>query len=149
MGRGAMAEVYLGQQRLLNRRVAVKVLKPELANDPAYLKRFERKAQAAAALVHANIVQIHEVGHSDGLHYIVQEYVGGLNLRQWLAGTGRRNWAGLSIMRQTAAAWRRPPTKASSTATSSRKTSCSPTPARSRSPISASPASPATPKAST
>ena len=105
VGRGAMAEVYLGQQRLLNRRVAVKVLKPELANDPAYLKRFEREAQAAAALVHANIVQIHEVGHSEGLHYIVQEYVGGLNLRQWLARHGPAKLGrALSIMRQTAAA---------------------------------------------
>ena len=100
-----MAEVYLGQQRLLNRRVAVKVLKPELADDPAYLKRFEREAQAAAALVHANIVQIYEVGHSDGLHYIVQEYVGGLNLHQWLARHGPAQLGrALSIMRQTAAA---------------------------------------------
>ncbi len=105
VGRGAMAEVYLGQQRLLNRRVAVKVLKPELADNPAYLKRFEREAQAAAALVHANIVQIHEVGHSDRLHYIVQEYVGGLNLRQWLARHGPAKLGrALSIMRQTAAA---------------------------------------------
>src|SRR5580704_7239341 len=72
LGRGAMADVYLAEQSGLNRWVAVKILKPELANDPVCLKRFSREAQAAASLVHANIVQIHEVGHSDGLNYIVQ-----------------------------------------------------------------------------
>ena len=105
LGRGAMAEVYLAEQGRLKRWVAVKILRPELADDITYLKRFEREAQAAASLVHANIVQIHEVGHVDGLHFIVQEYVQGQNLRDWLA----RNWPpllqqALSIMRQIAAA---------------------------------------------
>ena len=105
LGRGAMAEVYLAEQCRLKRRVAVKILKPALAEDHTYLKRFERKAQAAAGLVHANIVQIHEVGHGDGLHYIVQEYVGGLNLRQWIARYGPADLGrAVSIMRQTAAA---------------------------------------------
>ena len=99
-----MAEVYLAEQCRLKRRVAVKILKPALAEDQIYLKRFEREAQAAASLVHANIVQIHEVGHADGLHYIVQEYVAGLNLRQWIARYGPADLGrALSIMRQTAA----------------------------------------------
>jgi serine/threonine-protein kinase len=104
LGRGAMAEVYLAEQCRLKRRVAVKILKPALAEDHTYLKRFEREAQAAAGLVHANIVQIHEVGHADGLHYIVQEYVAGMNLRQWIARYGPADLGrAVSIMRQTAA----------------------------------------------
>ncbi len=105
LGRGAMAEVYLAEQCRLQRRVAVKVLKPALAEDHTYLKRFEREARAAASLVHANIVQIHEVGQGDGLHYIVQEYVAGMNLRQWIARHGPADLGrAVSIMRQTAAA---------------------------------------------
>ncbi len=105
LGRGAMAEVYLAEQTPLKRWVAVKILKPELANDPTYLKRFEREAQAAASLVHANIVQVYEVGHIDGLHFIVQEYVQGQNLRDWLARKGPPELRpALSIMRQIASA---------------------------------------------
>ncbi len=100
-----MAEVYLAEQSPLKRWVAVKILRPELADDQTYLKRFEREAQAAASLVHANIVQIHEVGHVEGLHYIVQEYVQGQNLRDWLARNGPPLLQpALSIMRQIAAA---------------------------------------------
>src|ERR1039457_6001763 len=69
LGRGAMAEVYLAEQRHLKRWIALKILRPELADDKIYVKRFEREAQAAASLVHANIVQIHEVGQVEGLHY--------------------------------------------------------------------------------
>jgi serine/threonine-protein kinase len=105
LGRGAMAEVYLAEQCLLKRRVAVKILKPALAEDQIYLMRFQREAQAAASLVHANIVQIHEVGHFEGLHYIVQEYVSGLNLRQWITRHGPADLGrALSVMRQTTAA---------------------------------------------
>ncbi len=105
LGKGAMAEVYLAEQSPLKRWVAVKILRPELADDQTYLKRFEREAQAAASLVHANIVQIHEVGHVEGLHYIVQEYVQGQNLRDWLARNGPPLLQpALSIMRQIAAA---------------------------------------------
>jgi serine/threonine-protein kinase len=105
LGRGAMADVYLAEQSGLNRWVAVKILKPELASDPTYVKRFRREAQAAASLVHANIAQIHEVGQTDGLHYIVQEYVQGQNLRQWLARNGPPGLPmALAIMRQVASA---------------------------------------------
>lgn len=105
LGRGAMAEVYLAEQCRLRRRVAVKILRPELADDQTYLKRFEREAQAAASLVHANIVQIHEVGHLDRLHFIVQEYVQGQNLHEWINRQGPPDLPhALSIMRQVAAA---------------------------------------------
>jgi len=105
LGRGAMADVYLAEQRLLRRRVAVKILKPELANDQTYLRRFEIEAQAAASLVHANIVQIYEVGHLDGLRFIAQEYVQGQDLHEWVSRHGPPDLAhALSVIRQVAAA---------------------------------------------
>src|SRR5262249_19247605 len=66
------------------RQVAFKVLKRSLAGDPSYVRRFVNEAQAAASLVHANIVQIYEVGCKEGVHFIAQEYVAGQNLRQYL-----------------------------------------------------------------
>ncbi|MGD0783895.1 MAG: serine/threonine-protein kinase, partial [Candidatus Aminicenantales bacterium] len=105
LGHGAMAEVYLAEQCSLRRQVAFKVLKSRLATDQTYVKRFQREAQAAAALVHANIVQIHEVGQIEGIYYIAEEYVQGLNLRQWIARNGSPDLRlALVIMRQVAAA---------------------------------------------
>jgi len=79
-----MSFVYLALQQSLQRKVAIKVLKSELAEDESYVKRFEREAQAAAKLTQGNIVQIYEVGHTDGYHFIAQEYVAGRNLRQYI-----------------------------------------------------------------
>ncbi len=85
LGRGGMANVYLAHQTTLDRPVALKILRPELAVDRGYVARFHREAQAAANLIQANIVQIHEVGEFEGLHFIAQEYVRGQNLRQYLS----------------------------------------------------------------
>ena len=105
LGRGAMAEVYLAEQRSLRRQVAFKVLKRQLAKDQSYVQRFHNEAQAAAALVHANIVQIHEVGQLDSTHFIVQEYVPGKNLSQYLSRHGPLEMPlAVGIMRQVAAA---------------------------------------------
>jgi eukaryotic-like serine/threonine-protein kinase len=105
LGRGGMAEVYLAEQQSLGRPVAVKVLKPSLAQNDSYVRRFIHEAKAAAALVHANIVQIHEVGCIDGLHFIAQEYIEGLNLRQVLDRRGPLEApSALNVMRQVAAA---------------------------------------------
>ena len=105
LGRGAMAEVYLAEQQKLRRHVAMKVLKANLASDATYVARFQNEAMAAAALVHANIVQIYEVGQADGLHYIAQEYVQGMNLREWLQRNGAPDAPlAVAVMRQTAAA---------------------------------------------
>jgi len=105
LGRGAMAEVYLAEQCSLGRQVAVKVLRRELASDQTYIQRFQREARAAAALVHANIVQIHEVGRIDQVHFIVQEYVQGHNLRQWITRNGALDLRmALMVMWQVAAA---------------------------------------------
>lgn len=105
LGRGAMADVYLAEQLSLERKVAFKVLKSELATDTNYVERFHREARAAAALVHANIVQVYEVGESQGIHYIAQEYVQGQNLAQRLTRSGPPELSVVvGIMRQVAAA---------------------------------------------
>ena len=89
LGRGGMADVYLADQISLDRKVALKVLRPDLANDATYVKRFELEARAAAALVHPSIVQIYEVGRVNGVHFIAQEYVAGQNLAELLARSGQ------------------------------------------------------------
>jgi serine/threonine-protein kinase len=88
LGRGGMADVYVANQVTLGRRVALKVLRPDLAKDANYVERFRREARAAARLTHPNIVQVYEVGCTDSMHYISQEYVDGLNLRQQLDRSG-------------------------------------------------------------
>ena len=105
LGRGGMAEVWLAEQTTLRRQVAFKVLKSDLANDDLYIKRFQLEAQAAAQLVHANIVQIFDVGCIDGVRFIAQEYVQGQNLREYLVKHGPPDVKlSLTVMRQVAAA---------------------------------------------
>jgi eukaryotic-like serine/threonine-protein kinase len=105
LGRGAMADVYLAEQGSLRRQVAFKALKRELAADSTYVRRFHNEAQAAAALVQANIVQIYEVGCIEGWHYIAQEYVEGQNLSQFITRNGTPDVKlALTVMRQVAAA---------------------------------------------
>ncbi|HXF57219.1 MAG TPA: Stk1 family PASTA domain-containing Ser/Thr kinase [Actinomycetota bacterium] len=82
LGRGGMAEVYLGTDRVLGRRVAVKVLSPEFARDSSFVARFRREAQSAAALNHPNVVSVFDTGSDDGTHFIVMEYVEGRTLAQ-------------------------------------------------------------------
>ena len=97
IGRGGMAEVHEGRDLRLGRRVAVKILRPDLAKDPTFQARFRREAQSAAALNHPNIVAVYDTGEdllsADGISttvpYIVMEYVDGMTLRQLLA-SGRR-----------------------------------------------------------
>ncbi len=78
---GGMAVVYKAQDRLLNRVVAVKVLRPEYASDPAFLASFRQEAQAAANLTHPNVVTIYDVGQDQDRHYIVMEHVEGRDLK--------------------------------------------------------------------
>jgi beta-lactam-binding protein with PASTA domain/tRNA A-37 threonylcarbamoyl transferase component Bud32 len=98
IGRGGMAEVHEGRDLRLGRRVAVKILRPDLARDPTFQARFRREAQSAAALNHPNIVAVYDTGEdtltsSNGttvvVPFIVMEYVDGMTLRQLLA-SGRR-----------------------------------------------------------
>lgn len=84
VGCGGMACVYLAQCKLLNRKVAVKVLHPELAKDKEFLSRFETEAQAAAGLSHPNIVSVYDVGIDGDLQYIIMEYVEGRTLKEYI-----------------------------------------------------------------
>src|SRR5947209_2661653 len=105
LGQGGMGQVYLAEQVSLRRKVALKVLKPELAANEISLKRFESEALNVAQATHANIVQVYAVSLGKGLRYMALEYVEGLNLREYLAKKGPPTVPlALSIMRQVAAA---------------------------------------------
>ena len=88
LGRGGMAEVHLARDQLLDRPVAVKVLFAEHANDPSFVERFRREAQAAANLNHPNIVSVYDWGQSDSTYFIVMEYVDGRSLSDILSAEG-------------------------------------------------------------
>ena len=88
LARGGMADVYQGHDRLLNRKVAVKVLHSQLSNDEAFVKRFRKEAQAAANLTHPNIVGIYDWGQLDTTYFIVMELVEGRSLREVLRSEG-------------------------------------------------------------
>ena len=81
VGSGGMAVVYRGVDTLLQRPVAIKVLREAFAGDPAFLARFQREARAAANLDHPNIVTVYDVGQDGDRHYIVMEYVDGHDLK--------------------------------------------------------------------
>lgn len=89
IGHGGMADVYLAHDRLLDRRVAVKVLAAQFATDPVNVERFRREAQAAAGLNHPHIVAVYDWGEEDDTSFIVMEYVPGQTLREILQSYGR------------------------------------------------------------
>ncbi|OPH53015.1 serine/threonine protein kinase [Paenibacillus ferrarius] len=80
IGGGGMALVYKGHDLLLNRKVAVKVLRQQYVHDEEFIRRFRREAQAAASLSHPNVVSIYDVGQEEDVHYIVMEYIEGKTL---------------------------------------------------------------------
>ena len=88
IGEGGMANVYLGYDTILDRNVAIKVLRGDLANDEKFVRRFQREALSASSLSHPNIVAMYDVGEDDGLYYIVMEYVEGKTLKQLLKKRG-------------------------------------------------------------
>lgn len=88
IGQGGMADVFLAMDTILNREVAIKILRSELCADPVSVVRFEREAQAATTLSHPNIVEIYDVGEYKGHRYIVMEYVPGRTLKQVIRSRG-------------------------------------------------------------
>lgn len=82
IGEGGMANVYLAHDTILDRDVAIKVLRGDLENNEKFIRRFQREAKSASDLTHPNIVEIYDVGEDDGQHYIVMEYIDGKTLKQ-------------------------------------------------------------------
>ena len=89
LGEGGMANVYLAIDSILNREVAVKILRGDLASDPKFVRRFQREALSASSLSHPNIVEVYDVGEDDGQYYIVMEYCPGKTLKQLLKRRGK------------------------------------------------------------
>ncbi len=108
LGRGGMGQVYLAEQTSLKRKVALKLLHPELASNERSLMRFKAEAENVARATHANIVQIYVINQDKGVHYLALEYVEGRNLRDFIEKKGTPELSlGLHIMVQVAAALQR------------------------------------------
>ena len=84
IGEGGMANVYLAEDTILNRKVAIKVLRGDLSSDEKFIRRFQREALSVSNLSHPNIVEVYDVGEEDGQHYIVMEHIEGKTLKQLL-----------------------------------------------------------------
>ncbi|MGM9941143.1 MAG: Stk1 family PASTA domain-containing Ser/Thr kinase [Bulleidia sp.] len=105
IGQGGMADVFLAVDTILNRQVAIKILRADLSGDTVSILRFEREAQAAASLAHPNIVEIYDVGDYKDHHYIVMEYVPGKTLKQVIRSRGPLvNEEAVDIMKQLCSA---------------------------------------------
>ena len=88
IGEGGMANVYLAYDTILNRNVAVKILRGDLAGDEKFVRRFKREAISASSLVHPNIVEMYDVGEDDGNNFIVMEYIDGKTLKSLIKKRG-------------------------------------------------------------
>ena len=98
---GGMSTIYKAYCNVLNRVVAVKILKQEFSNDEEFLKKFNNEAKAAAALNHPNIVGVYDIGSDDDVSYIVMEYIDGKNIKQIINERGSFAEKGaLEILRQ-------------------------------------------------
>ena len=104
LGVGGMGEVYLADDNRLNRKVALKVVPPQVAKHQDQMKRFLQEARASSALNHPNILTIHEFGTENGSDFIVSEHVDGQTVRQRLAAGGLTVYEAVDIARQVASA---------------------------------------------
>jgi serine/threonine-protein kinase len=105
IGGGGMANVYLAKDIILEREVAIKVLRLEYANDEEFIARFDREAQSATSLSHPNIVNIYDVGEEDHILYMVMEYVDGMTLKEYIMQKGPLDvHEALDILKQITAA---------------------------------------------
>ncbi len=100
LGRGGMGTVYKARQRTLDRIIALKVIPPDAAADPAFAERFAREARAMARLNHPNIVTVYDFGHDGNLYWLMMEYVDGVNLRHTLRASHLQPREALAIVPQ-------------------------------------------------
>ena len=89
IGEGGMANVYLANDEILNREVAVKILRGDLAEDDKFVRRFQREAISASSLNHPNIVEVYDVGEDNGSYFIVMEYINGVTLKNLVKKRGK------------------------------------------------------------
>ncbi len=92
IGSGGMANVYKGEDSVLNRVVAIKILHEQFSSDQSFIARFKQEAQSAANLTHPNVVSIFDWGKEDNSHYIVMEYLKGQNLKDYISDAGHLTW---------------------------------------------------------
>jgi len=105
IGEGGMAIVYKAKDRLLNRYVAIKILRPEFIKDEKFIENFRKESQAAAGLSHPNIVNVYDVGKEGNIHFIVMELIDGKSLSQVIEEKGRMDYKeAISITKQVASA---------------------------------------------
>jgi eukaryotic-like serine/threonine-protein kinase len=104
IGKGGMGEVFLAQDTKLDRKVALKILPPEFAEDADRMSRFVREAKSASALNHPNIITIHEIGESDGTHFIATEFIDGKTLGDYAKANPLNYKSALEIAIQVASA---------------------------------------------
>ncbi len=108
LGKGGMGQVFLAEQLSLKRKIALKILRRDLAEDNDSLQRFKKEAEAIAQVVHPCIVQVYAVGEAAGFHFMALEYVEGRNLREYLSLRGTLDLqSSISILRQVASALQR------------------------------------------
>ena len=105
IGEGGMAIVYKAKDRLLNRYVAIKILRPEFTKDDQFIENFRKESQAAAGLSHPNIVNVYDVGKEGNINFIVMELIDGKPLSQLIEEKGKLNYKeAINITRQVASA---------------------------------------------
>lgn len=104
IGKGGMGEVFLAQDTKLDRKVALKILPPEFSDDKDRMSRFVREAKSASALNHPNIITIHEIGESDGTHFIATEFIDGKTLNEYKQANSLNYKSALEIAIQVASA---------------------------------------------
>jgi eukaryotic-like serine/threonine-protein kinase len=124
IGVGGMGEVWEADDTVLGRRVALKVLVQELADDPRATRRFVREARATAKLTHPNVTRVYDFGRDGGLPYLVMELLEGDTLADRLAGGRCRPPRRSGSARPSPTPWRPPTAGGSSTATSNQATCC-------------------------
>lgn len=105
IGEGGMSVVYKAKDKLLNRFVAIKILKPQFINDHKFIDSFRRESQAAASMSHPNIVNIYDVGREGNIHYIVMELIEGKTLSDYIKAQGAMSYPKvIALSKQIAAA---------------------------------------------
>ena len=112
LGMGGMANVYLAEDEVLGRRVAIKILNDRHAGDDQFVERFRREAKNAASLSHPNIVSIYDRGEAEGTYYIAMEYLDGRSLKELIVARGPAPiHLAVDYARQILAALRQPPAR--------------------------------------